>query len=162
VKHYRRQTPVSSLFISNSGGDWRSTQNDGLWQAGSQVNNPCPVGFAFLLSRSGRRRLTLQIQAVVLHSKLVVAGRRFANGTFANAGDLAVYWSATRWCYDWRRPLLPAAPIENSDKPRKRRSTLPQRLAIILFFFLALGRNFIDVAPSGHLLKATTRHQGIC
>jgi hypothetical protein len=27
--------------------------------------------------------------------KLVVAGRRFANGTFANAGDLAVYWSAT-------------------------------------------------------------------
>jgi hypothetical protein len=34
--------PVSSLFIY---GDWRSTQNDGLWQAGSQVNNPCPVGF---------------------------------------------------------------------------------------------------------------------
>jgi hypothetical protein len=22
-----------------------SSQNDGLWQAGSQVNNPCPVGF---------------------------------------------------------------------------------------------------------------------
>jgi hypothetical protein len=36
--------PVSSLFIT-SGSDWRSTQNDGLWQAGSQVNNPCPVGF---------------------------------------------------------------------------------------------------------------------
>jgi hypothetical protein len=51
-------TPANALFIT-SGSDWRSTQNDGLWQAGSQVNNPL-LG-RVLLSRSGRRRLTLQI-----------------------------------------------------------------------------------------------------
>jgi hypothetical protein len=44
--------PVSSLFIT-SGSDWRSTQNDGLWQAGSQVNNPCPVGFRVPTRRVG-------------------------------------------------------------------------------------------------------------
>jgi hypothetical protein len=45
LKHNRRQTGLLVVCLFSSGGDWRSTQNDGLWQAGSQVNNPCPLVF---------------------------------------------------------------------------------------------------------------------
>jgi hypothetical protein len=41
-------TPVNNLFItanSSSVFDWRSAQNDGLWQGVGGSNNPCPLGY---------------------------------------------------------------------------------------------------------------------
>jgi len=40
-------TPGHSLFIvnNNSPYNWQSTQNSNLWQIGSSVNNPCPLGY---------------------------------------------------------------------------------------------------------------------
>jgi hypothetical protein len=104
--------PVSSLFISNS-GDWKVLRM--MVVASRQpVNNPCPVGFAFLLSRSGRRRLTLQIQAVVLHK--VGCGRSSVRQRyFGNAGDLAVYWSATVSGGTTMTSLLPSSADSRSD-----------------------------------------------
>ncbi|CAI8724994.1 hypothetical protein [Chryseobacterium sp. IT-36CA2] len=39
--------PGNNLFITNPGGngDWRSPQNDNLWQGVAGTNNPCPSGF---------------------------------------------------------------------------------------------------------------------
>ncbi len=37
-------TPGHSNFIIQS-DDWRSTQNDNLWQGESGINNPCPSGY---------------------------------------------------------------------------------------------------------------------
>jgi uncharacterized protein (TIGR02145 family) len=40
-------TPGHALFIrtSSSPFDWRADNNNTRWQAGTQVNNPCPTGF---------------------------------------------------------------------------------------------------------------------
>ncbi len=40
-------TPAHNKFILSisSPYDWRSTQNNNLWQGTSGINNPCPVGF---------------------------------------------------------------------------------------------------------------------
>jgi hypothetical protein len=65
--------PVSSLFISNS-GDWRSTQNDGLWQAGSQVNS-CPVGFRVPTIAEWEAETNITNSGSAFGS-LLVAGRR--------------------------------------------------------------------------------------
>jgi hypothetical protein len=39
--------PVDSLFIKmpNTPYDWRSGQNDNLWQGVNGINNPCPAGY---------------------------------------------------------------------------------------------------------------------
>ena len=39
--------PANGSFIiaPNSPGDWRSPQNDNLWQGVSGTNNPCPSGW---------------------------------------------------------------------------------------------------------------------
>jgi hypothetical protein len=83
-----------------------------------------------------------------------VAGRRFANGTFANAGDLAVYWSATvsggtttdvvRYC--------PAAPIETEATTAQTAWQYVASKTSLYFFLPGLGQEFyIDVAPSGRI-----------
>lgn len=35
----------SFIYTYSSPGDWRSPQNDSLWQGVSGINNPCPAGF---------------------------------------------------------------------------------------------------------------------
>jgi hypothetical protein len=130
--------PVSSLFISNS-GDWRSTQNDGC---GKQAAKLIPVPLvAFLLSRSGRRRLTLQIQAVVYTASWLwpVVG---SPTVFANAGDLAVYWCYCKVVVRRRRPLLPSsADSENSDN--RANGTFASKTSNYTFSSWPWGRNFI-------------------
>jgi hypothetical protein len=127
LKHYRRQTGllVVCLFpIAAVTGEVLRMMDCGKQAA--KLTIP-PVGFAFLLSRSGRRRLTLQIQAV-LQLKLVVAGRRFKR-YFRQRGRprglLECYckW----WYYDASSATSSSADSENERQPRKRRgSTLPQ------------------------------------
>src|SRR5690606_24737546 len=38
-------TPGNGLFIISSIGDWRSSQNNNLWQGVNGINNPCPTGY---------------------------------------------------------------------------------------------------------------------
>jgi hypothetical protein len=37
--------PANSYFIIGSGPDWRSPQNNNLWQGINGTNNPCPIGY---------------------------------------------------------------------------------------------------------------------
>ena len=37
--------PGHGLFVVGTATDWRNPQNNGLWQAGTQINNPCDAGF---------------------------------------------------------------------------------------------------------------------
>jgi hypothetical protein len=87
LKHNRRQTGLLVVCLFSSGGDWRSTQNDGLWQAGSQVNNPCPL--VFVPTIEWRRETNITNSGYFLK---LGCGRSW----FANALTRA---TAVYWCY---------------------------------------------------------------
>ncbi|MDO5968187.1 FISUMP domain-containing protein [Flavivirga aquimarina] len=95
-------TPGHGDFITNSSpADWRSSQNDNLWQGVSGTNNPCPSGY----------RLPTEAEWIDEHTswdsnnsagafasplKLPVAGyRSFSNGSLGNVGFFGYYWSST-------------------------------------------------------------------
>ncbi len=91
------------ITISSSPYDWRSGQNDNLWQGISGTNNPCPIGY--LLPTDAE----LEAERVSWGSgnsnaagafasplKLPVAGTRTrSNGSLSNVGTYGRYWSST-------------------------------------------------------------------
>lgn len=82
--------------------DWRSPQNDNLWQGVAGVNNPCPYGFrlptsaelnAELVSLSTADNLNLAYQT---NLKFTANGiRSNSNGSFSFTGSRGTYWSST-------------------------------------------------------------------
>lgn len=92
--------PSNANFILSS-GDWRSPQNDNLWQGVNGVNNPCPTGF----------RLPTTVELVAEYStwsssgaagafssplKLPAPGfRHYSSGSFTNVGVTGDYWAST-------------------------------------------------------------------
>ncbi len=95
--------PAHGDFITvNSGNyDWRSPQNDNLWQGVNGINNPCPSGYrlpteaeldAEHLSWSSDN----SAGAIASALKLPMAGRRdFSLGSLSNVGAIGFYWSST-------------------------------------------------------------------
>jgi uncharacterized protein (TIGR02145 family) len=81
--------------------DWRSPQNDNLWQGVNGVNNPCPSGYrlpteaeldAELLSWSSYNAAG----AFASPLKLPMAGfRSRINGSISSVGSFGSYWSST-------------------------------------------------------------------
>jgi uncharacterized protein (TIGR02145 family) len=81
--------------------DWRSPQNDNLWQGETGVNNPCPTGFRLPTSvewneeRSSWSSLDAA-GAFASPLKLPVAGIRYnSNGSLDKSGSFGFYWSST-------------------------------------------------------------------
>jgi uncharacterized protein (TIGR02145 family) len=95
--------PANASFIlaQNSPWDWRSPQNDNLWQGVNGVNNPCPGGYrlpteaeleAERLSWSSNNAQGAFASAL----KLPVAGyRSSSNGSLLNVGTGGRYWSSS-------------------------------------------------------------------
>ncbi|MEY5049811.1 MAG: hypothetical protein RLZZ175_3170 [Bacteroidota bacterium] len=97
-------TPGNALFITiNSGNyDWRSPQNNNLWQGVSGTNNPCPSGYrlpteteleAERASWGANNNATGAINSPL---KLPMSGYRgYSTASILSVGTLGCYWSST-------------------------------------------------------------------
>lgn len=81
--------------------DWRSPQNDNLWQGVSGINNPCPRGWRIPTSAEWDAEWASWSSqdyngAYVSPLKLTAAGgRRCSNAALDSVGILGNYWSST-------------------------------------------------------------------
>ena len=96
-------TPGNGDFIipDNSPYDWRSPQNDNLWQGVNGINNPCPSGFrlpteAELIAERQSWVSNDAVGAFASPLKLTVAGNRDDfYGLIYGDGSVGGYWSST-------------------------------------------------------------------
>ena len=94
-------TPGHAQFIVSN--DWRTPQNDNLWQGASGINNPCPTGFRLPTNAE----LNIEVLswgskdsagAFASPLKLVLAGGR-SDSIIRNEGLVGGYWSSTTHFY---------------------------------------------------------------
>ena len=111
-------TPGHGLFISGYKSpymDWRSSQNDNLWQGVNGTNNPCPVGFRLPTDAEwDLERLSWSSQndlgAFASPLKLPIPGIRNPSiGNLTDIGTFATYWSGSP-----QRKLVPTDIIPNA------------------------------------------------
>ena len=96
-------TPGHGDFITSNSNpfDWRSPQNDNLWQGVSGTNNPCPSGYRLPTEaelNAERQSWSSNDAAGAFASplKLPVAGSRYrSDGSLLNVGSLGHCWSGT-------------------------------------------------------------------
>jgi uncharacterized protein (TIGR02145 family) len=97
-------TPGHGGFILSSGSrnfDWRSPQNDNLWQGVNGINNPCPSGYrlpteaewvAEIVTWSSNNSAGAFASALKLP---VAGGRSLSNGSIGGVGSGGYYWSSS-------------------------------------------------------------------
>ena len=95
--------PGHGDFITNNNipNDWRSPQNENLWQGVSGTNNPCPNGYRLPTEAEWQaERQTWNSNnssgAFASPLKLPLPGRRlFSNGSIGLVNSGGLYWSST-------------------------------------------------------------------
>ncbi|MFA5714844.1 MAG: prepilin-type N-terminal cleavage/methylation domain-containing protein [Candidatus Paceibacterota bacterium] len=95
--------PGNNNFILTSAdpNDWRSPQNNSLWQGVSGINNPCPSGWRIATQAEWEtERLSWSSNdyngALASPLQLTMGGYRTFNvGNISNVGNAAMYWSST-------------------------------------------------------------------
>jgi len=91
----------SNFILPTSDADWRSPQNDNLWQGVNGTNNPCPSGYRLPTEAEwNAERLSWGSNdrngAYASPLKLPVAGYRdITNGSLGHVGSRSGYWSST-------------------------------------------------------------------
>ena len=99
--------PGNALFIvcsSCNSFDWRSPQNNNLWQGANGINNPCPNGYriaTYAELDADRVSWPAQSYAGAYSSilKFTVAGWRSKSGGLLNVGTKSAYYSQTPGTY---------------------------------------------------------------
>lgn len=95
--------PGHGSFITTNGfySNWRTPQNNSLWQGVNGINNPCPTGFRVpTLAELSTERASWgsnknSLGAFNSPLKLPVAGRRVQNGSLSVVGSNGSYWSSS-------------------------------------------------------------------
>jgi uncharacterized protein (TIGR02145 family) len=92
--------PAHANFIVSNTGNWRSIQNDNLWQGVNGVNNPCPIGYRVPTNTElDEERTSWSQNNNTFNSslKLPISGFRYnAIGSFnSNVSNYGYYWSST-------------------------------------------------------------------
>jgi uncharacterized protein (TIGR02145 family) len=95
--------PGNSNFIYGMGSpyDWRSPQNDNLWQGVSGINNPCPSGWRIPTQTEWQTEISSwssgdRAGAFASPLKLTAGGYRGAlSGNLGGVGSAGRYWSST-------------------------------------------------------------------
>ncbi|MDI6401179.1 FISUMP domain-containing protein [Balneolaceae bacterium ANBcel3] len=113
--HQKRNSPTSSTssssdqpghrrFILSSrdaNWDWRSPQNDDLWQGVNGINNPCPVGYRLPTEAEWNAERSSWSSnnasgAFASPLNLPLAGRRGgSSGSLFGVGSYGLYWSSS-------------------------------------------------------------------
>ncbi len=89
------------IIVLSNPYDWRSPQNDNLWQGVSGTNNPCPSGYRLPTAAEwAAERASWSIDntagAFASPLKLPAAGARADNnGVLFNVGISGLYWAST-------------------------------------------------------------------
>ncbi len=89
------------ILVDSSTDDWRSPQNDNLWQGVNSVNNPCPTGFRLPTSTEFQSEINSWSSkgtsgAFASPLKLIPAGSRYDRfGTLLYVGGDGQYWTST-------------------------------------------------------------------
>lgn len=93
--------PGHSFFINHAGlppWDWRTTQNDNLWQGVSGINNPCPTGFRLPTETEWEKEVatwTTEDSVGAIESKLKLPLTGFRNDEYIqNEGEFGYYWTS--------------------------------------------------------------------
>ena len=95
--------PLNGSYILNGSSlfDWRSPQNNSLWQGVNGTNNPCPSGFRLPTETELNAELTSWSSnnaagAITSPLKLPMAGYRSeSSGSLINVGTYGSCWSST-------------------------------------------------------------------
>ncbi len=89
-------SPLNGYFIiaPDSPGDWRSSQNNNLWQGGNGINNPCPSGFRIPTEAQWNEEISSWNNSSVAAAfqspiKFAAAGRRYSHNGELGSVDLA-------------------------------------------------------------------------
>lgn len=89
------------ILVSSAPYDWRSPQNNNLWQGLSGINNPCPAGYRLPTEAEwdaerqswSSNNLTGAIDSPL---RLAAAGiRNYGTGEILHTGSVGYYWSGT-------------------------------------------------------------------
>jgi hypothetical protein len=93
--------PAHGDFIEAGNIDWRSPQNDNLWQGVNGINNPCPSGYRIPTEAElEAERLSWSSNdftgAIYCYLRLPMGGSRsFTAGSLLDVGWDGRYWSST-------------------------------------------------------------------
>ena len=95
--------PGNGNFITvNSGNyDWRSPQNNNLWQGVNGTNNPCPTGYRLPTETelNAERLIWISNDAAGAFASVlklpVAGGRRSSDGSLGSEDSLGRYWFST-------------------------------------------------------------------